>query len=49
MWMISHAIGNAAVPMWVGFNAMSSGDPLTKQEVKYMPNLKQPITSLDVI
>ena len=50
IWMISHAIGDDMLPMWVGFNAsLSSSDALPKQEVRYMPNLKQPITSLDVI
>lgn len=50
LWMMSHAVGTALHPMWIGFNAgLSSTDRLPKQEVRYMPNLKQPITSLDVV
>ena len=48
IWMMNHAIGGGVLPMWVGFNAKLTTDKLP-QEVHYMPNLRQPITSLDVI
>ena len=49
IWMMNHAIGGGVLPMWVGFNAKLTTDKLPRQEVHYMPNLRQPITSLDVI
>ena len=49
MWMMSHALDVGKVPMWVGYNAKNYEDKLPKQEVRYMPNLRQPIASLDVI
>lgn len=49
VWMMSHALDVGKIPMWVGFNASRYQDNLPKQEVRYMPNLRQPITSLDVI
>ena len=49
VWMMSHAIGNDVLPMWVGFNASIYSDHLPKQDVRYMPNLRQPITNLEVV
>ena len=50
IWMMSHTFGRDELPMWVGFNAkLTADDKLPRQEVHYMPNLRQPITSLDVI
>ena len=50
IWMMSHAFGGDELPMWVGLNAkLTADDKLPRQEVYYMPNLRQPITSLDVI
>lgn len=49
VWMMSHALDADAVPMWVGFNSLFYKDKLPKQEVRYMPNLKEPITSLSVV
>lgn len=49
VWMMSHTLGVEKLPMWVGFNALSYQDNLPKQEVRYLPNMRQPITSLDVI
>ena len=49
IWMMNHAIGSEVseeVPMWIGFNAMINRDELPRQKVSYMPNLKEPITSL---
>ena len=48
LWMISHATTDA-VPMWVGFNSLFYKDKLPKQEICYMPNLQEPITSLSVV
>ena len=50
VWMMCHALQTTDVlPMWVGFNATFYQDKLPKQEVRYMPNLKEPITSLAVV
>ena len=50
LWMMSHAFDDTdRTPMWIGFNAIGYQDHLPKQEVRYMPNLCHPITSLDVI
>jgi len=49
VWMMSHAVGASILPMWIGFNAKLTTDNLPRQEIRYMPNLRQPITSLDVI
>ena len=49
VWMMSHALDVGMIPMWVGFNASKYQDNLPKQEVRYMPNLRHPITSLNVI
>ena len=49
VWMMNHALGTRLIPMWVGFNARNYSDSLPKQEVRYMPNIKEPITSLSVI
>ena len=50
LWMMSHAFDDTdRTPMWIGFNAIGYQDHLPKQEVRYMPNLRHPITSLDVI
>ena len=48
LWMISH-VTTDAVPMWIGFNSMFYKDKLPKQKIRYMPNLKEPITSLSVV
>ena len=45
VWMISHALQTDLLPMWVGFNAKFHKDSLPRQEIYYMPNLKEPITS----
>jgi len=49
VWMMSHAIGSDVLPMWVGFNASICSDHLPKQDVRYMPNLRQTITNLEVV
>ena len=49
VWMMSHALDADAVLMWVGFNSLFYKDKLPKQEARYMPNLKEPITSLSVV
>ena len=49
VWMMSHALRQDTLPMWVGFNATFCKDNLPRQEVRYMPNLRQPITGLDVV
>ena len=49
IWMMCHAFETDVHPMWVGFNAIFYKDELPKQEVRYMPNLKEPITSLSVV
>lgn len=49
VWMMSHFLETNVLPMWVGFNARFYKDRLPKQEVCYMPNLKEPITSLAVV
>jgi len=46
LWMMSHAFETDVLPMWVGFNVSFYKDELPKQQVRYMPNLKEPITSL---
>ena len=48
-WMIIHALHIETIPMWEGFNSKISSDNLPRQEVRYMPNLKEPITSLSVV
>ncbi len=48
-WMASHALDIEGTPMWVGFNSKICIDRLPKQIVHYMPNIRFPITSLDVI
>ena len=35
--------------MWVGFNSKYHEDRIPKQIVRYMPNMIQPITSLDTV
>lgn len=49
IWMMSHALGTDVLPMWVGFNATTYKDKLPRQDVRYMPNLKESITSLSVV
>ena len=49
LWMMCHALKVPETPMWVGFNSQIAKDPLPKQKVLYMPNLRHPITGLDVI
>ena len=49
MWMISHALEVGIFPMWVGFNSIFYKDNLPKQTIRYMPNMKEPITSLAVV
>ena len=49
VWMMSHALDIDVLPMWVGFSSMFHKDRLPKQKILYMPNLKEPITSLAVV
>lgn len=49
IWLMNHALQGDNIPMWVGFNANICTDNLPKQEVRYMTNLKEPITSLSVV
>ena len=49
MWMISHTLKVGIFPMWVSFNSIFYKDDLPKQTIRYMPNLKEPITSLAVV
>jgi len=49
LWMMSHTFETDVLPMWVGFNARFYKDELPKQEVRYIPNLKEPIASLSVV
>ena len=49
VWMMSHAFDVHSIPMWIGFNSLLYTDKLPKQEIRYMPNLKEPITSLAVV
>lgn len=49
VWMMCHALETDVLPMWVGFNAIFYKDELPKQEVRYMPNLKEPISSSSVV
>ena len=47
LWMISMALG--PTPMWTGWNAQLTHDPLPLQNVAYMENISFPPTRLDVI
>lgn len=49
VWMMSHALETDVLPMRVGFNARFYKDSLPRQEVHYMQNLNEPITSLAVL
>ena len=49
IWMMCQALELENIPMWAGFNARYYTDHLPKQVVHYMPNLKQPPTSMDVV
>lgn len=47
-WMMNVAT-SPEVPMWVGWNASLTPDPLPKQHIGYMANISLPPTRLDVV
>ena len=48
-WLMAHALDVENVSMWVGFMSKYYVDNLPQQVVRYLPNMRQPITGLDVI
>lgn len=48
-WLMAHALDVENVPMWIGFMSKYYVDKLPQQVVRYLPNMRQPITGLDVI
>ena len=48
-WLMAHALDVENVSMWVGFMLKYYVDNLPQQVVRYLPNMRQPITGLDVI
>lgn len=47
LWMISIAL--EPTPMWTGWNAQASEDPLPIHKIAYMDNISLPPTRLDVV
>ena len=50
-WLVSHAVKDEDVPMWVQYNSeiFFKNWCSSKQNVLYMQNYRKPITSIDVI
>ena len=49
IWMASHSLNLDDIPMWIVFNSKFCKDSVPKQVVRYMQNMRNPITGLDVI
>ena len=47
LWMMNIALG--PTPMWTGWNALITEDPLPKQKILYMENISLPPTMLDIV
>ncbi|RUM44802.1 MAG: hypothetical protein DSY80_04010, partial [Desulfocapsa sp.] len=47
LWMICTSYGET--PMWTGWNAMITNDPLPPQVISYMDNISLPPSRLDVV
>lgn len=47
LWMMS--LNMESAPLWTGWNALVTEDPLPLQQIKYMENISLPPTQLDVV